>query len=72
MSSSSSSASKESLSNKNRLKKSIEHIKELETSRSNKDIFICECPPIDMKCQPDLNENCIYEGCEIAGGGGTM
>lgn len=36
-----------------------EHIKELETSRSNKDVHICECPPVDPNGQPDLNEDCI-------------
>ena len=39
--------------------KCLENIKQLETSRSNKDVHICECPPVDMTCQPD--EGAIIE-----------
>lgn len=42
--------------------KSPEHIKELETSRSNKNVHICECPPVDLNVQPDYNEQCVFEG----------
>lgn len=44
--------------------KSSEHIKELETSRSNKDVHICECPPVDLNEQPDFNEQCVFEGVD--------
>lgn len=39
-----------------------EHIAELETSRSNRDVHICECPAVDKNGQPDYNENCVFEG----------
>lgn len=39
-----------------------EHINELETSRSNKDVHICECPAVDKNEQPDYNEDCVFEG----------
>ncbi|XP_055376236.1 cilia- and flagella-associated protein 52 [Condylostylus longicornis] len=35
-----------------------ERIEELESSRSKKDIRRAECPPVDKKAQPDVNENC--------------
>lgn len=34
-----------------------EHINKLETSRSNKDVHITECPQVDLQSQPDLNED---------------
>lgn len=34
--------------------KKSEHIKELETSRTNKDVHISECPPIDLKNLSEL------------------
>lgn len=38
-------------------RKPPEHINKLETSRSNKDVHISECPPVDLQSQPDLNED---------------
>lgn len=54
-----SSASLTRKSSSTRNLKTPENIKELETSRSNKDSIICECPPVDMTCPPDINEQCV-------------
>lgn len=54
------------------LKTPTEHINELETSRSNKDSIICECPPVDMTCPTDINEQCVYDGNDGVEDDGTV
>lgn len=36
--------------------KPIEHIVELESSRTNKSVHIAECPPVNMNEKPELTE----------------
>lgn len=37
-----------------------ENIQQLESSRSNREAHICECPEIDAAGQTDVNEQCVY------------
>lgn len=41
-------------------RKPTEMIQQLETSRSNRDPHICECPSVDPAGQTDVNEQCVY------------
>lgn len=41
-------------------KKEPENVDKLETARSSKDLIFAECPPVDCKCSPDINEACNY------------